>query len=306
VEERVVAPRMPPLNPLRVFEVAARLGAFNKAALELGVTQSAVSRQIATLEHFLKTPLFRRLRQGACLTPEGEAYLRRIAPAFAAIAAATEEALEKSDTKPLRVRAYTSFIAKWLIRRLPQFKAANRGCDVRLINAVAPVDFAREDVDFSIQLGLGGWRGTRSRRLFADVIQPVCSPRLREELKTPDDLRRVPLLHAHYRHSDWPDWLAAIGRPELATLPGTVFPSSVLTYEAAVQGHGVAIGQVRLLEPDFAAGTLVPLFDRPVERALAYHLVWPEDRELGRKARLFADWLCKAADEPAPAAAKAS
>lgn len=299
-------PRMPPLNPLRVFEVAARLGAFNKAAAELGVTQSAVSRQIATLEHYLKVPLFRRLRQGACLTAEGEAYLRRIAPAFAAIAAATEETLDKGSAKPLRVRAYTSFIAKWLIRRLPQFHAANRGCDVRLVNAVAPVDFAREDVDFSIQLGRGNWPGTQSRLLFADVIQPVCSPRLRHDLHTPDDLHRFQLLHAHYRHSDWPDWLAAIGRPDLAVLPGTVFPSSVLTYEAAVQGHGVAIGQVRLLEHDFAAGTLVPLFARPLERQLAYYLVWPGDRELGRKARVFADWLCKAAAEPAPAVTKAA
>src|ERR1700761_3260443 len=110
---------IPPLNPLHVFEVASRLESFTAAATELGVTQSAVSRQIATLEAALETQLFLRERHGATLTKEGRIYRDSIAPAFTMIRAASA-ALRNPKAEPLRLRIYTTFAAKWLIKRLPR------------------------------------------------------------------------------------------------------------------------------------------------------------------------------------------
>jgi LysR family glycine cleavage system transcriptional activator len=291
-----MARKMPPLNPLHVFEASARLGSFTKAAEELGVTQSAVSRQVAVLEAYVRQRLFRRDRHGITLTPAGGAYLKDIAPAFARVAAATEKLRQAGQAEPLRLRCYNTFAVKWLIPRLPRFQADHPAVEVRLSNAVAEVDFTRDEVDLAIQFGDGNWPGLNSRLLIPDVIQPVCSPRLlrgRKALGTLDDLRRHQMLHSRYRRSDWNRWLAAVGRPDLP-VSGMEFPSSVLTYQAATDGLGIAMGQVRLLAHDFKAGALVPLFDRPVERPMAHYAVWP--RSPDRKVRAFLAWLAREVD----------
>lgn len=281
----------PPLNPLHVFEVAARTGSFTAAAEEMNVTQSAVSRQIATLEGYLGLRLFERGRGSVNLTAAGEAYRKQISPAFALITTATQQLVTQSKVEPLRVRVYTTFAAKWLIRRLPRFRAAYPKINVYLDNAVAPVDFSKDRVDVSIPLGKGDWPGTQSELLFKDVIQPVCSPRLLgKKLNAIDDLVRFQLLHSRYRRADWQYWLHAMGRSDLLS-EGMTFPTSVLTYQAAMEGIGVAIGQVNLLGEDFASGTLVPIFGPPVERGLGYYAIWPNDRPVGQKLRSFLSWL---------------
>lgn len=298
---------VPPFNPLHAFAVAARLGNLTRAAEALGVSQSAVSRQVAVLEAYLGTPLFRRERHGIALTPEGEALRREVSPAFEAIAAATERLRKDARERPLRLRVYSTFAAKWLLPRLHRFEAAHPGIGVRLSHIVAPVDFRRDPVDLAIQLGDGQWPGLEARRLMPDILQPVCAPRLLEAglleagppLRAPEDLRRHRLLVSRYRRDDWRDWLAGIGRPDLLR-EGLEFTSSILTYQAAAEGLGVAVGQMRLLEPDLASGALVALFGRPVERSIAYHLVWPKDVPLDRRGRAFLAWVAgEAAGEPA-------
>jgi LysR family glycine cleavage system transcriptional activator len=293
----------PPLNPLRVFEVAARTGSFTAAAEEMRVTQSAVSRQIATLEGYLGLRLFERGRGSVSLTATGESYRRQIAPAFELIGSATQQLVTQGRVEPLRIRVYTIFAAKWLIRRLPRFRAQYPKIKVHLDNAVAPVDFSKDRVDIAIPLGDGNWPGTEAELLFKDVIQPVCSPQLLKgdkSLKTIDDLSRFQLLHSRYRKKDWPHWLEAMGKSEVMKETMT-FPTSVLTYQAAMEGIGVAIGQVNLLGEDFASGTLVPLFGPPIESGLGYYAVWPNDRPVSQKLRSFLSWLRK---EAAAAAVK--
>jgi LysR family glycine cleavage system transcriptional activator len=284
---------VPPFNPLHVFTVAARLGSFTRAAELLGVSQAAISRQVAVLEGYVGTRLFHRERYGATLTPEGEALRDEVGPAFERITAATDRLRKESRTAPLRLRVYSTFAAKWLLPRLHRFEAANPGIAVRLSHSVAPVDFRREPVDLAIQLGRGSTSGLDALRLMPDILQPVCSPRLLEAgppLRTPDDLRRHRMLVSRYRRNDWRDWLSGIGRLDLLH-EGMEFTSSVLTYQAAMEGLGVAIGQMRLMDHDFEEGRLVPLFNLPVERSLGYHVVWPTDRPPDRKTRAFLDWL---------------
>jgi LysR family transcriptional regulator, glycine cleavage system transcriptional activator len=284
--------QLPPLNPLRVFEVAARLESFTAAADELGVTQSAVSRQIATLEGALGAKLFSRQRHGVLLTKEGRAYRDGISPAFAMISAASA-ALTHPRAEQLRLRIYTTFAAKWLIKRLPKFQKAHPQINVQLSASAAKINFARDNIDLAIQFGRSEWRNLEKKLLISDVIQPVCSPRLlraHPELRTIDGLRNQQLLHSHYRMQDWDDWLKSAGRPDLLS-EGTIFPSSMLAYEAAAEGLGVAIGQLFLLKDDIAAGTLVPLFDRPLTRDFGYYALWQKSAARGRSINAFLKWL---------------
>jgi LysR family glycine cleavage system transcriptional activator len=287
---------IPPLNPLRVFEAVARLGSFTKGADELHVSQSAVSRQISLLEDYLQVKLFNREQRGISLTEAGRAYQKEIGPAFARIVAATQDLLTQSRGGPLRVRAYTTFAAKWLMRRLPAFQDAYPEIDVQLSTDVTPADFSSDELDLAIQFGDGAWPGVQCDRLFDDCITPVCSPALLDKpgapLRSTDDLKHHRLLHSRYRKDDWPYWLAAVDRPALAEhRDNMVFSSSILTYQAAVDGLGVAIGQVRLLDQEFDSGTLVCPLPRVVRKGLAYYLLRPQRDSMPRKVTVFRDWL---------------
>jgi len=260
----------------------------------LRVTQSAVSRQIATLEAALDTQLFIRERHGVVLTKEGRIYSDGIVPAFTMIRAASA-ALKNPKAEPLRLRIYTTFAAKWLIKRLPNFQELHPKISVRLDASVKDVDFTRDNVDLAIQFGRGDWRGVEKRLLIRDVIQPVCSPKFLQkhpELQSIDGLRGLPLLHSHYRRKDWTDWLGSVDRPDLFS-EGTLYPNSMLAYEAAIEGIGIAMGQSFLLQDDIAAGTLVPLFDRPLTRSLAYFAIWRKGAVQNRKVPSFLKWLTR-------------
>lgn len=291
-----MAKTIPPLNPLRVFEAVARLGSFTKGAEELHVSQSAVSRQISLLEDYLQVKLFNREQRGISLTEPGRLYQQEISPAFARIAAATHNLLTQTRGGPVRVRAYTTFSAKWLMRRLPAFQQAHPEIDVRLSTDVTPADFTSDEIDLAIQFGDGVWPGVQCDLLFEDCITPVCSPALLDRtgapLKTLDDLRHHRLLHSHYRKDDWPYWLAAVNRPDLAEhRDNMVFSSSILTYQAAVDGLGVAIGQIRLLDQELENGTLVCPLEPVVRRGLAYYLLSPRRDPVPRKVTVFREWL---------------
>lgn len=280
-----------PLNPLRVFEIAARMGSFTRAAEELNVSQPAVSRQIATLEAYLSIRLFRRDRSSTTLTAEGAEYYSRISPALHAITAATSDLKARQGVSPLRVKVYSTFAMKWLIPRLSRFSSRHPRVAIKIISAVAPVDFGRDNVDVAIQLGDVPSRGVAAERLFNDVIQPVYSPAaLAKPPHTIDEIAAHTLLHSQYRMRDWADWLAASGRAELVPAKSMTFASSVLTYQAAIEGMGIAIGQPRLLQGEFASGQLKTLF-QPVERELAYFVLWPTDRPQNFGLRAFVAWL---------------
>lgn len=291
--------RIPPLNPLHVFEAAARLGNFTRAAEELHVTQSAVSRQIGTLEGYLGVHLFERTRSGVALTTVGRHFHTEIGPAFSLIANATEKIMHSTRSQQVRVRTYTTFVAKWLMRRLPAFHAEHPRVEVKITTATQPVDFARDEVDIAIQVGEAPFPAATADRLFGDEIEPVCSPALMQgphPIRSVDDLARHRLLHSHYRRDDWGLWLRQVGRPELCeTDKGMTFSSSVLTYQAAIEGMGVAMGQVHLLGQEFESGQLVRPLGRPVQRAAAYHVLVPTERSLSASAYAFHQWLLRQA-----------
>lgn len=294
-----MARRIPPLNPLRVFEVVARTSNLTVAAQELHVTQSAVSRQIAVIEEYLGVELFRRERQGVTLTRVGKSYAEQIVPAFEAIANATERLHKSTARSALRVRTYTTFAAKWLIPRLPDFKQAHPNIDLQITTAVPDVDFDRDLVDVAIQLGDGRWQRLQADKLFPDIFEPVCSPRYLSEhtksIRKPEPLLRKQLLVSHYRRRDWDDWLKATRLVDAAEGAERMeFSSSVLTWQAAIDGLGMAIGQTAMLEHEFQTGQLVRPFEMPVQSSRAYWLLRPQAQRESTKVAAFRDWLLAA------------
>lgn len=291
---------VPPLNPLHVFEVASRVGSFTKAAEMLSVSPSAVSRQIAALEFFLDVRLFHRARDGNVLTEAGQEYYRGIAPAFEIITSTTDRIKRAQDSAPLNVRLPATFAVRFLIPRLSEFGEEHPGTNVRIITGFGPVDFVREDVDISVQVGSGDWPGTESKMLFANWVQPMCNVKLFKDGKPIvriDDLRGYRLLISNNRRSDWRDWLKAMGRADfpLDQMEVTEFPNSMLAYQAAADGLGVVIGQVPVLGPEFAGQTLVQLFGKPIRQG-SYYAVWRAETGPSRKARLFLSWLQRQLD----------
>lgn len=290
-----MARRIPPLNPLRVFEVVARTQNLTAAARELHVTQSAVSRQIVVLETYLGIELFRRERHGVVLTRIGRSYADQVIPAFDTIASATEKLTKATSQGSLRVRTYTTFAAKWLIPRLPDFKLKHPDIEVRISNAVPDVDFDRDAVDVAIQFGDGNWPRANTDLLFHDEIEPVCSPAyLKREARKqgPEALLHKRLLVSQYRRTDWEDWLQANDLQGQATQAERMsFSSSILTWQAALDGLGIAIGQTALLLPELESGQLLRPFNRPLRRNKSHYLVRPQVQRESRKVMAFRDWL---------------
>ncbi|MDR2327369.1 MAG: LysR family transcriptional regulator [Acidovorax sp.] len=304
-----LARRIPPLNPLHTFEVVARTGSLTVAAAQLHVTQSAVSRQIATLEQYFGVELFKRERQGVSLTEVGQRYAAQVVPAFAAIASATEMLWHKPDEAVLRVGTYSTFSAKWLIPRLPQFLARHPGKDVRIHRLVPAVNFDRDPVDLAIQLAgdeVLRQSGLRADRIFPEYLEPVCAPVLLQRLAASGQplnaLLGQRLLVSKYHARDWDDWLHTHGlEADAATAERMEFNASMLTWQAAVHGMGVAIGQWPLLQQEVSDGALVQPFGLPLKTARSYWLLRPQGQRSSPLVKAFRQWLLQeAAKEPLP------
>ena len=288
-----------PLNPLRAFAVASRHKTFTAAAEEMGVTQVAISRQIAILENYLNVRLFERGSRSAKLTEVGRAFGFEIAGIFDELERATQRMLAHESESTIHLRVYPSIAHHWLLPRLPDFTARHPELRVRLDTVVAPLDFRGTHLDVAIQLGTGGWRDTRSRKLFDEMVDVVCSPAYLARLpvlRTPEDVRGAELLHSRYRRRAWEDWGEAMG-VEINHRDGMEFDSSLLTYSAAQQGFGLAMGQVRVLEKEIADGRLICPLERPIPSGSALHVVWPTTVSVSIKTRHFIDWLLEQVGE---------
>lgn len=300
--------KIPPLNPLKVFEVVARTSNLTTAASELRVSQSAVSRQIAVLEEYLGVQLFTRERVGVRLTEVGEAYAQRIGPAFEDISEATKFITQKYSDNVIRLRTYTTLTARWLIPRLPRFKVQYPDVEVMIENSSAPLDFGAEQCDLAIVFGDGNWPDADATLLLEDVIEPVCSPAFLDAahggVRLLEALRSKRLLVSKYRKQDWPAWLAHAGLGDgFDKAEKMIFSSSILTWQAAMDGLGIAIGQSQMLDADIKAGRLVRPFASPLKTGKGHYLVTPSLQRYSGKIASFKDWLLhEAALTEAPAA----
>ncbi len=283
----MVRPHLP-LNALRAFEASARHLSFTRAAIELCVTQAAISHQVKGLEERLGVQLFRRLPRGLALTDEGLALVPTLADSFDRIAELVEGIAEGIAAQLLSVAAVGTFASGWLLPRLPAFRAQHPRIDLRLFTNNNRVDLAGEGLDYAIRFGDGAWHGTDAIPLMEAPLTPLCTPALARGLKEPRDLLAQTLLRS-YRADEWPRWFAAAGIPA-PTLRGTVFDSSLAMAEAAAQGLGIALAPPAMLPRFLESRTLVRPFEAEVVTG-RYWLTWLKSRTPGPAMLAFRDWL---------------
>jgi LysR family glycine cleavage system transcriptional activator len=284
--------KLPPMQAVRAFEAAARHGSFARAAEELSVTAAAISQQVRYLEDRLDVPLFTRHARGVTLTSAGRDYADALASALDLVAAATERLRYAERAGQLTIATTPSFAAKWLMPRLIGFQTKNPDLDVRLSTSNALVDLARQGVDVAVRYGGGRWPGLEAELLMPTELFPVCSPTLRDgepPLRVPADLAGHTMLHLMI--DDWAEWLEAAGIESIDTRRGPRYSDAALLIQAAVAGHGVALGQYVLVADDLAAGRLVEPFDLRIPGDKAYYVVAPPGMLERPKIRAFRDWL---------------
>jgi LysR family glycine cleavage system transcriptional activator len=295
---QAMARRRPPLNPIRAFETAARHMSFTAAAEELGITQIAVSRQVRVLEDYLEVPLFERSHRAIRLTAEGARLFPATSRAFDEIDTAVASLSMRGRRDVLVVQTYTTFAQRWLIPRLWRFHERLPHIEIRLSASVAPVDFERSQIHAAIQR-----RSALIERCDVDLLAPVelvpvCSPALLEgsgEVDRARMLARHPLLHSLARPNDWKLWLASAGLTQVDPNRGMKFENSVLAYEAALQGIGIAMGIRVLVEQYLHSGSLVAPFGPPLALDDGYYLLIPRGRQRPPALQHFRNWLLEEA-----------
>ena len=285
-----------PLNALRAFEAAARHLTLSKAAVELCVTQAALSHQIRNLETRLGVMLFRRVPRGLVLTEEGAALVPVLTAALDAIGATLDRFSGGRYHEALHLGVVTTFATGWLIPRLAAFEAAHPEIDLRIFTNNNRVSIPGEGLDLAIRFGDGAWPGLEAHPVMEAPLAPMCAPVLAARLARPADLAGQPLLRS-YRTGEWEAWFDGLG---LACPPlrGPTLDSSVALAEMAAQGHGVALLPHRLFESWQKTGRLVRPFDHEVAVG-RYWLTRLQSRPETAGMRSFRRWLESAAG-PAP------
>lgn len=289
--------RLPSLPGLEAFEAVARLRSFTAAARELHVTQSAVSHRVRSLEEQLGTALFVREGHKIELTDAGRVLDERVRDAFALLRGAVRN-LERAQEATLTISCSPSFAIRWLVPRLPSFRARHPELDLRIAADARLVVPGRGGIDACVRYGPGGYEGVEHTRLSVERITPVASPVLLERvpLATPADLRAHVLLHDevlcdHPGRVGWRKWLEAAGVHDIDPERGPRFSHAHMALEAAIAGQGVALGRTTLVSRDVREGRLVRPLPLELESGLAYWLLTPRGVAPSAPVRALTEWL---------------
>jgi LysR family transcriptional regulator, glycine cleavage system transcriptional activator len=292
--------RLPSLDLLRGFEAAARHLSFTKAAQELHVTQSAVSRQIKTIEEQLGVTLFRRLNRALLLTEEGQTLARAVGGALAGIEQAVARLSTLAEDRPITVTTSVSFAALWLVPRLARLRAAHPDIDVRLAASNELADLQRDRIDIAIRFCEPKTAPSGAAPLTGEDVFPVASPRLTRDrahpLRTPADLRHHVLLHYDDARAGWPwltwqEWLVALKVPGLESAGALLFNHYDQLVRAAIDGEGVGLGRAPLVERFMKSGELVAPFQDRVTVSRKYFVIVAPAAAAQRRVKQFVDWL---------------
>jgi len=282
---------------------------FTRGADALGVTASAASMQVQALEEYLRVPLFRRNGRQVELTPQGALLRPKVEAALADLERAIDEARADRGSGPLRVTTIASYLAQWLLPRLPNFTSQHAGIDVQIHTSTALVDFVKTGMDAGIRFGAGTWPRLHAQKLFDEWLVPVCTPQLlqRHGLVTEArDLRHYKLLHSTYE--PWTAWLLEGGPDEVWPSSGAAFDDAIAIVRAGEAGQGLALSRWSLVADAVALGRLA-VAGRPVRSAHAYHFVCPPAHLALAKVAAFREWLvsecARFPSPPEPGAARA-
>lgn len=288
--------RLPPLNALRVFEVAARHLSFTRAAAELHVTHGAVSRQITALEEHLQAPLFKRGSRSLQLTTDGRRLERAVSAAFDTLRTAAAQITPQPDSV-LRVSAPPTLSMWWLIPRMIALHHAHPQLRIELSTGTAPADFEGDPYDAAIRRIAGVPKGLVAERFLDGRSIPVCSPAYRREqrLRSVSDLARATLVMTRSEPLAWDDWLRLhhVRREPLATM--LEFEQLYFAVQAALDSLGVALVPAALVAAEVSRGRLHAL-SQPEGRMLpTYALLSPRVSAKREAIHTLGEWLKSAA-----------
>lgn len=296
---------LPSLDLLRGFEAAARNLSFTRAAAELFVTQSAVSRQVKSIEDQLGAALFVRRHRALLLTEAGHDLYRATAQALRQITDAAARIRERSSGRTLTVTATVGFTSLWLIPRLADFRSERPDIDIRISANNQMLDLEREGIEVAIRYCMPKAAPQGAVRLFGEVVLPVCSPKRvtrAAPLAAPGDLRHHVLLHYERPEGvtpwlSWTVWLETMQLPGLKTAGSLRFSQYDQTIQAAIDGQGVALGTSPLVRQLIRQGKLIAPLEKRFETLRAYYLV-TSARAAGRpEVKDFSAWLLRQAKQ---------
>lgn len=277
-----------PLNALRAFEAAARHLNLTRAALELHVSQAALSHQIRQLEQRLGLSLFHRLPRGVALTEEGALLAPELRAAFERIVAALERVEGGRFREALTVGVVATFATGFLLPRLPAFVQAHPGIDLRVQSHNNRIEQAGDGLELAIRFGDGQWAGLEASEICPAPLSPACAPHLAKRLCHPRELAGITLLRS-FRDDEWAHWSHAANIPTLDAR-GPVLDSSLALADAAAAGVGVALLPARMFARDLDSGRLARPF--PIEVDVGrYWLTRLRSREEREPMRAFRQWL---------------
>lgn len=286
-----MARRLPSLNALRAFEVAARHENFSQAAEELFVTHASISRHVRQLEEWLGFKLFERHSRGVELTEAGAPYARRLTRIFDTLLEATQEATASASHQTLNLSIEVTFALRWLVPRLRGFQDRHPEIELNLDPDDDLVDFHSEPAELAIRYGEGNWQDAEVQPLVAVTAFPVCSPGYLagKTIRQAADLLHYTLLHEDNKRW-WGLWLEEAGVPSPARIRGPSFQNAHATLEAAEADQGFALGDLISTADALEEGWLV----RPLEieaPAGGYFVLHPKGRKESPAAQAFCLWL---------------
>lgn len=290
--------KIPATHTLLCFEAAARHESYTRAAQELALTQSAVSRQVAALEEYLGQALFTRTRHGVALTPRGREYAAQVAERLLALERDTLNAMSTQGTQgAVHLAAVPTFATRWLIPRLPHLAAQHPDIVVHIETRTRPFLFADTGFDGALYAGtaeqVANWAGTQATLLVHEDVLPVCAPGLLGHTGplSPQAIAELPLLQQSTRPFGWSQWFEAMGVATPHALSGPRYELFSMTATAAIHGLGVALVPRLLIEAELARGDLVVACDQPLRGERAYYLVTPLQDGESQAVMHFRHWL---------------
>ncbi|MFT6591535.1 MAG: LysR family glycine cleavage system transcriptional activator [Rhodoferax sp.] len=290
--------QIPATHTLLCFEAAARHESYTRAAQELSLTQSAVSRQINALEEFLGVALFRRTRHGVTLTERGADYARQVVPRLRGLAQDTLDVMSAQGRGgTLHLAAVPTFATRWLIPRLADLKAQHPEITIHIETQTRPFMFADTLFDAALYAGtdeqVRNWAGTQAIRLLNEDVVPVCHPSFlgAQSSLTPQAIAQLPLLQQSTRPNGWRQWFDAAGVSAPLALSGPRYELFSMTAAAAAHGLGLALVPRLLIETELARGELVVACDQVLRGERSYYLVTPERADERPVVGTFKTWL---------------
>lgn len=289
--------QLPPLNWLRAFDATARHLSFTQAAVELNLSQAAVSKQVKLLELRMGQQLFIRHARRLEMTKPALAYLPVVRAAFDRLAVGTHEVFGPKRDDRLTIRVSVAFAVTWLARSLQEFRVQYPEVRLRVMSDVWAEMAPEEPCDFDIRYGEGEWAGKTSYRLTREQVFPVCHPDTLANgaLQQPEDLADHTLIQVMGYLDGWANWLRHAGLGDLSVTREIEVDTSLLAFELAKSQSGIALARSSLVDPALKAGQLVRPFDLDFPSTEAFFLTQANDHNLHPNAALFRDWLLQKA-----------